>query len=42
VPVRNYQLGEKDKDSGYFIGAKITHMSDDARARFTGFLRGLH
>lgn len=42
VPVRSYKLGEKEKDSGHFIGAKITYMSDDARARFTGFLRGLH
>ena len=41
VPVRSYQLGEKEKDSGYFIGARITYMSDDARARFTGFLRNL-
>ena len=41
VPVRSYQLGEKEKDSGYFIGARITYMSDDARARFTGFLRSL-
>jgi hypothetical protein len=41
VPVRSYQLAEKDSDSGHFIGAKITHLSDDARARLTKFLRGL-
>jgi hypothetical protein len=41
VPVRDYQLGEKEKDSGYFIGAKITDMSADARARYTFFLRNL-
>ena len=41
VPVRSHQLGEKDMDSGYLIGAKITHVSDDARARLTKFLRSL-
>jgi hypothetical protein len=41
VSVRSHQLGEKDLDSGYLIGAKITHASDDARARLTKFLRGL-
>jgi hypothetical protein len=41
VPVRSYQLGEKEKDFGFFVGAKITYMSVDARARYTGFLRGL-
>ena len=41
VPVRSHQLGEKDTDSGHLIGVKITHMSEDARARLTKFLRGL-
>lgn len=41
VPVRSFQLTEKDKESGYFIGAQITYMSDEARNRLTGFLRGL-
>ena len=41
VPVRSHQLGENDKDVGYFIGAKITHLSDDASARLLKFLRGL-
>lgn len=41
VPVRSHQLGENDKDVGYFIGAKITHLSDDTRARLVKFLRGL-
>ena len=41
VPVRSHQLGEKDADTGYLIGAKITHLSEDARARLTKFLRGL-
>src|SRR5436305_423917 len=41
VPVRSHQLGENDKDVGYFIGARITHLSDDARARLAKFLRGL-
>ena len=41
VPVRSYQLAEKDMDSGHFIGAKITHLSDDARALLTKFLRSL-
>jgi hypothetical protein len=41
VPVRSHQLGENDKDVGYFIGAKITHLSDGARARLVKFLRGL-
>src|SRR5215213_10526181 len=27
VPVRSQQLGEKDSDTGYLIGAKITYMS---------------
>jgi PilZ domain len=39
VPVRSHQLAEKDMDSGHFIGAKITHLSDEARARLTKFLR---
>lgn len=41
VPVRSHQLDEGDKESGYFIGARITHMSDEARAGFTAYLRGL-
>jgi hypothetical protein len=41
VPVRSYQLGEDDKDSGYFIGAKITHVSDDVRSQLAKFMRGL-
>jgi len=41
VPVRSHQLGEEDTDTGHLIGAKITHLSDDARARLTKFLRSL-
>ena len=41
VPVRSFQLGEGDKESGYFIGAQITHLSDEARAPFTKLLRSL-
>ena len=41
VPVRSYQLGEAEKDSGHFIGARITHQSDDARTRLAKYLRGL-
>ena len=41
VPVRSHQLGEKDMESGHLIGAKITHLSDDARTRLTKFLRSL-
>jgi hypothetical protein len=41
VPVRSQQLGEKDKDSGHFIGVKITYMSDESRALFMGYLRRL-
>jgi hypothetical protein len=41
VSVRSYQLGEKDMDSGYLIGARITHASDDAHARLAKFLRSL-
>jgi hypothetical protein len=40
-PVRSYPLDGADRDGGYFIGAKITHMSDASLARYTGFLRGL-
>ncbi len=40
-PVRSFELDEKDPDSGYFIGAKITHMSDEARSRYMKFLRTL-
>ena len=42
VPVRSHQLGEGDTDSGHLIGAQITHLSDDARARLRKFLRSLH
>jgi hypothetical protein len=41
MPVRSHHLSENDKDVGYFIGARITHLSDDARARLVKFLRGL-
>jgi hypothetical protein len=41
VPVRSHQLGEKDTDSGHLIGVQITHLSDDARAQLTKFLRSL-
>jgi hypothetical protein len=41
VPVRSYQLGEGESDTGHFIGARITHQSDDARARLERYLRGL-
>jgi hypothetical protein len=41
VPVRSHPLGEEDTDSGHLIGAKFTHLSDDARARLTKFLRSL-
>lgn len=41
VPVRSLQLGEEDTDSGHLIGVRITHLSDDARAHLTKFLRGL-
>jgi hypothetical protein len=41
VPVRSHQLGENDKETGYFIGVAITHLGDDARARLLKSLRGL-
>lgn len=41
APVRSYQLGEDDKEKGYFIGAKITQLGDDARAGLTKYLRSL-
>ena len=41
VPVRSQQLGEEETDTGHLIGVKITHLSDDARARLTKFLRSL-
>jgi len=42
APVRSYQLPEDDKDKGwYFIAARITQLSDDARAQFTKYLRSL-
>lgn len=41
APVRSQQLDEKDTDTGHLIGVKITHLSDDARARLTKYLRGL-
>jgi hypothetical protein len=41
APVRSQPLGEGDKDKGYFIGAKITQLSDGARAQLVKFLRGL-
>jgi hypothetical protein len=40
-PVRSQQLGESDEGSGHFVGARITHMSDAARARYISYLRGL-
>ena len=41
VPVRSLTLGESDKETGYFIGVKIEHLSDDTRARLMKFMRGL-
>lgn len=41
VPVRSHPLDANDKETGYFIGAQITQLSDDARARLFKFLRGL-
>jgi hypothetical protein len=41
VPVRSHPLGANDKNTGYFIGAKITQLSDGASARLVKFLRGL-
>ncbi|PYS93031.1 MAG: hypothetical protein DMF64_06405 [Acidobacteria bacterium] len=41
VPVRSYQLGEHDKEQGYFIGAKITYISDDDFSRYKEYLRKL-
>jgi hypothetical protein len=41
TPARSYPLDGADRDGGYFIGAKITRMSDATLARYTGFLRGL-
>jgi len=41
VPVRSHKFGDNDKDVGYFIGVRITHLSDEARARLMKFLRGL-
>ncbi|MCA1634770.1 MAG: PilZ domain-containing protein [Acidobacteria bacterium] len=41
IPVRSYPLDESERDAGFFIGVKITHMSDAAHARYTGFLRSL-
>ena len=41
TPVRSHPLGANDKETGYFIGAQITRLSDDARARLVKFLRGL-
>ena len=40
-PVRSHQLGENDSDTGYLVGVKIIHLSEDSRARLTKFLRGL-
>jgi len=41
APVRSQQLDETDTDTGHLIGVRITHLSDDARAQLTKFLRGL-
>lgn len=42
VPVRSQQLPERDKESGYLIGAKIAQMSPEAQMRLRKFLRTLH
>jgi hypothetical protein len=41
TPVRSHPLDGADGEGGYFIGVKITHLSEDALARYTGFLRKL-
>jgi hypothetical protein len=41
APVRSYPLGADDMETGYFIGVKITQLSDDARAQLVKYLRGL-
>jgi hypothetical protein len=38
TPVRYEQLDEGDTETGYIIGAHITEMSDDDRARFNAYL----
>ena len=38
TPVRYEQLDEGGTETGYIIGAHITEMSDDDRARFNAFL----
>jgi hypothetical protein len=41
VPVRSHPLGENDKETGYFIGARIQYLNDNARTRLMKFMRGL-
>lgn len=41
TPVRSHPLDKQDRDHGHFIATKITHLSDDALAHYTRFLRGL-
>ena len=41
TPVRYSPLDEEGIDTGYLIGAQITHMSDEDRARFDAYLRTL-
>ena len=40
-PVRYEQLPPEAEETGYLIGARITDIDDDARARFEGHLRQL-
>jgi hypothetical protein len=41
TPVRYSPLEEGGADTGYLIGAQITHMSEDHRARFDAYLETL-
>jgi PilZ domain len=41
TPVRYSPLEEEGTDTGYLIGAQITHMSQDHRARFNAYLETL-
>jgi len=41
APVRSYQLDEHEREQGYFIGAKITYISDDDFSRYKEYLRKL-
>jgi PilZ domain len=41
TPVRYQRLDESEAERGYLIGAEITGMSDDDRARYKDYLRTL-